>query len=207
MRLCWFPFCKTYEVCAWLHEESTWSSTAWDSSGLHWVRSWKSTPTIWYLCFSPKSYKSHFRSMIFIYFKGLMTKWTFLIEIIISLQEAAVPIQRNWSVQLSKKGFCMFYNPTLIKLWKFLWYAYPHFSLIDMCVFLALPDPTCYLKTSLSRAGFSFQHKKTLLTSFLNLLNRASDSSLSSQADNSAFCTLTLLSGGKMERLIMWTMW
>lgn len=75
-----------------------------------------------------------------------------------------------------------------------------------MCLFLALPDPTCYLKTNLSRAGFSFQHKKTLFTSFLNLLNRGSGSSFSSQADSSAFYTLNLPSGGKMERLVMGNM-
>lgn len=97
----------------------------------------------------------------------------------------------------------MFYNSILIQLWKFLSYFYQHCSLIDVCLFLALPDPTHYLKTK-SRAGFSFQHKKTLFTSFLNLLNRFI--TLLTRY-NSAFCTLILLSGGKKERLIMWTMW
>lgn len=198
VRLCWFPFCQSCEVCAWLHEESTQSST---ESGPALVRSWKSTPITWYLYFSLESYKSHFRSMIFIYVKGLMTKWTFLIKqhsiltgsCCTNLRELQCAVCALW---LSKNGFSMFYNPVLIQLWRFLSYFYLHFSLIEMCLFLAPPDPTCYLKTNLSRAGFAFQHK-TLLTSFLNLLNRASGSSLPSQADNRAFCTSTLLSGGK----------
>lgn len=150
--------------------------------------------------------------MIFICFKGLMTKWTFLIKkhsmftgsCYTKLKELQCSV---CALQLPKKGFSMVYNPILIQLWKFLSYFYPHFSLIDMYLFLALSDPTCYLKTNLSRAWFSFQHKKTPFTYFLNLLNKTSGSSFSSQADNSAFCTLTLLSGGKMERLIMWTVW
>lgn len=141
--------------------------------------------------------------MIFIYFKGLMTKSAFLIKKQYFHRKLLYPFKGTCALQLPKKGFSMFYNPISIHLWKFLSYFYPHFSFIDMCLFLALSE---LLENQSQQSWVCFPAQDPLHI-FSDLPSRASGSSLSSQAVNSAFCTLTLLSGGKMERLIMWTMW
>lgn len=121
--------------------------------------------------------------MIFIYFKGLMTKSAFLIKKQYLHRKLLCPFKGTCALQLPKKGFSMFYNPISIHLWKFLSYFYPHFSFIDMCLFLALSE---LLENQSQQSWVCFPAQDPVHI-FSDLPNRASGSSLSSQAVNSAF--------------------
>lgn len=110
-----------------------------------------------------KSYKSHFRSMIFIYFKGLMTKSAFLIKNSIFTGSCCAHLKEHVHYSYLRKDFQCF---TILYQYTFesFCHIFIHTSASLICVYSW--HYLSYLKTNLSRAGFSFQHK-ILFISFL----------------------------------------